>query len=327
MPKRSKLRRYFYGVIVLVIAAAAVFLMGPRTEVSTRITFEAASIGENIEAYLETREARFADIREGLQKKIVWAYPLSKAKTPISIVYIHGFSASSGEVRPLPDLVAERLGANLFYTRLTGHGRTGDAMGEATVEAWINDTAEALEIGRRLGERVIIMATSTGGSLDTWAAAQPRLINGVAGIINISPNYGINNPAARAMTWPWAKQLIELVEGKRRSFEPANELHRRYWTHEYPSAVALQVAEIVEIANNAEIHNIQVPALFIFSEDDKVVRPDKTRLIAETWGASTQIVLIDNSDDPNNHVIAGDARSPSTTADIADIITGWIEAL
>lgn len=327
MAKRSKLRRYFYGVIVLIIAAAAVFLLGPRTEVSTRITFEAASIGENIEAYLETREARFADIREGLQKKIVWAYPLSKAKTPISIVYIHGFSASSGEVRPLPDLVAERLGANLFYTRLTGHGRTGDAMGEATVEAWINDTAEALEIGRRLGERVIIMATSTGGSLDTWAAAQPRLINGVAGIVNISPNYGINNPAARAMTWPWAKQLIELVEGKRRSFEPANELHRRYWTHEYPSAVALQVAEIVELANDAEIHNIQVPALFIFSEDDKVVRPDKTRLIAETWGASTQIVLVGNSDDPNNHVIAGDARSPSTTADIADIITGWIEAL
>lgn len=327
MAKRSKLRRYFYGVIVLIIAAAAVFLLGPRTEVSTRITFEAASIGENIEAYLETREARFADIREGLQKKIVWAYPLSKAKTPISIVYIHGFSASSGEVRPLPDLVAERLGANLFYTRLTGHGRTGDAMGEATVEAWINDTAEALEIGRRLGERVIIMATSTGGSLDTWAAAQPRLINGVAGIVNISPNYGINNPAARAMTWPWAKQLIELVEGKRRSFEPANELHRLYWTHEYPSAVALQVAEIVELANDAEIHNIQVPALFIFSEDDKVVRPDKTRLIAETWGASTQIVLVDNSDDPNNHVIAGDARSPSTTADIADIITGWIEAL
>lgn len=327
MAKRSKLRRYFYGVIVLIIAAAAVFLLGPRTEVSTRITFEAASIGENIGAYLETREARFADIREGLQKKIVWAYPLSKAKTPISIVYIHGFSASSGEVRPLPDLVAERLGANLFYTRLTGHGRTGDAMGEATVEAWINDTAEALEIGRRLGERVIIMATSTGGSLDTWAAAQPRLINGVAGIVNISPNYGINNPAARAMTWPWAKQLIELVEGKRRSFEPANELHRLYWTHEYPSAVALQVAEIVELANDAEIHNIQVPALFIFSEDDKVVRPDKTRLIAETWGASTQIVLVDNSDDPNNHVIAGDARSPSTTADIADIITGWIEAL
>lgn len=327
MAKRSTARWVLYGVILLVIAAVVIFLMGPRTEVSTRITFDAAAIGEDIDGYLAAREARFSDIRDGLQKKIVWAYPLSKAKTPLSIVYIHGFSASSGEVRPLPDIVAQRLGANLFYARLTGHGRTGDAMGEATVQAWVNDMAEALEIGRRLGERVIVMAASTGGSLDTWAAAQPRLINGVAGIINISPNYGVNDPAAAVLTWPWAKQISELVAGKRRSFEPTNDLHRRFWTYEYPTAAVLPMAELVKLANAAEIHNIQVPALFIFSEKDKVVRPDKTRLIAETWGARTQIVLIENSDDPNNHVIAGDARSPSTTAEIADIATDWIKAL
>lgn len=327
MAKRSKARWVLYGVIIILIAAVAVFLAGPRTEVSTRITFDAASIGEDIEDYLTTREARFSDIREGLQKQIVWAYPLSKAKTPLSIVYVHGFSASLGEVRPLPDMVAERLGANLFYTRLAGHGRTGDAMGEATVEAWVNDMAEAIEIGRRLGERVIIMATSTGGSLDTWAAAQSRLINGVAGIVNISPNYGVNNAAAALLTWPWAKQIAELVAGKRRSFEPVNDLHRRFWTHEYPTAAALPMAELVKLANAAEIHNIQVPALFIFSEKDTVVRPDKTRQIADTWGASTQIVVIDDSDDPDNHVIVGDAKSPSTTANVADIVTEWIEAL
>lgn len=327
MAKRSKARWVLYGVIIVLIAAMAVFLAGPRTDVSTRITFDAATIGEDVEDYLAGREARFSDIREGLHKQIVWAYPLSKAKTPLSIVYIHGFSASLGEVRPLPDMVAERLGANLFYTRLTGHGRTGDAMGEATVEAWVNDMAEAIEIGRRLGERVIIMATSTGGSLDTWAAAQPRLINGVAGIVNISPNYGVNSPAAVALTWPWARQIAELVAGKRRSFEPANDLHRRYWTYEYPTVAALPMAELVKLANESEIHNIQVPALFIFSEKDTVVRPDKTKLIAETWGAQTQVVLVEDSDDPNNHVIAGDARSPSTTDEIADIVTDWIEAL
>ncbi|MCR9134827.1 MAG: lysophospholipase [Alphaproteobacteria bacterium] len=327
MTKRSKAKWILYGIIVLLVAAAVLFLMGPRTEVSTRITFDATTVGEDIEDYLASREARFTDIREGLQKQIVWAYPLSKAKTPLSIVYVHGFSASLGEVRPLPDMVAERLGANLFFTRLTGHGRTGDAMGEATVEAWINDMAEAIEIGRRLGERVIIMGTSTGGSLDTWAAAQPRLINGVAGIVNISPNYGVNDPAAAILTWPWARQIAELVVGERRSFEPVNDLHKRFWTHEYPTAAVLPMAELVKLTNAAEIHNIQVPALFIFSEKDTVVRPDKTREIAETWGARTQIVVIDNSEDPDNHVIAGDAKSPSTTGEIADIVTDWIEAL
>jgi esterase/lipase len=327
MAKRSRVRRIFYLVALLVIFAGGVFLMGPRTEVSTRIHFEAASIGEDIEAYLGEQEARFTDIRDGLQKQIVWAYPQSRAKTPLSIVYIHGFSASLGEVRPLTDIVAERLGANLYYARLAGHGRSGDAMGEATVEDWVNDMAEAVEIGRRLGERVIVMGTSTGGTLDTWAAAQPQLIQGVAGIVNISPNYGVNAAGSELLTMPWAKQIIELIQGKRRSFEPVNDLHRHNWTTEYPTVAVLPMAELVKLANEAEIHNIQVPALFIISENDTVVRPDITKTIAERWGAKTELVLIEGSDDPNNHVIAGDARSPSTTAEIADIITEWVKAL
>ena len=93
------------------------------------------------------------DIRPGLQKEIVWADPATKAKTPLAIVYIHGFSASKGEVRPLPDKVAAALGANLFYTRLTGHGQDGAAMANGSVNAWINDYAEAIAIGRAIGDR------------------------------------------------------------------------------------------------------------------------------------------------------------------------------
>jgi hypothetical protein len=67
----------------------------------------------------------------------------------------------------------ESLGANLYFARLKGHGRSGDAMLEGSVQGWIDDFAEAVAIGRRLGERVVIMATSTGASLATSAAAGP----------------------------------------------------------------------------------------------------------------------------------------------------------
>ena len=327
MAKPSKARWILIGLLVIIVAAGVVYMTGPRTEVSTRILFQADSIGDDIEAYLADSEAGVDDMREGLQKQVIWAYPLSKAKTPLSIIYIHGFSASSGETRPLPDIIAKELGANLFYTRLTGHGRSGEAMGEATVEDWVNDMAEALEIGRHLGERVIVMGTSTGGSLATWAAAQPVLINGVAGIINISPNYGVNNPAAPLLTMPWAKQIAELVEGKERSFTPRNDLHAQYWTTQYPTASVLPMAELVKLANEAEIHNIQVPALFIFSDNDTVVRPDATRALADRWGATTELVVINNSDDTDNHVIAGEALSPSSTQEIADFAVRWIKGL
>jgi esterase/lipase len=59
----------------------------------------------------------------------VWANP-DKTKTPCAIVYLHGFSATRQETAPLSDLVAAQLGAYLYYTRLAGHGRGGEAMAE-----------------------------------------------------------------------------------------------------------------------------------------------------------------------------------------------------
>ncbi|KZL20096.1 hypothetical protein PsAD2_01582 [Pseudovibrio axinellae] len=62
--------------------------------------------------------------------------------------------------------------ANLYYTRLTGHDRTGEALAEATLYDRINDLAEAVEIGRQIGEKIIIVSTSTGATLSAWLAMQ-----------------------------------------------------------------------------------------------------------------------------------------------------------
>ncbi|WP_419912376.1 alpha/beta hydrolase [Hoeflea sp.] len=327
MAKRSRLTRWFYGIVVLIILGAIVFYLGPRTEVSTSISFDPAAIGEDVEAYLARQEARFDDIRPGLNKQVVWAYPASRAKTPISLVYIHGFSASPGEIRPVMDIVAEDIGANLYYTRLVGHGRTGDAMAEATVDGWVNDVAEAIAIGRRLGERVILVGTSTGGTLTTWAATQPDLSADVAGIVNISPNYGIQAAGAGLLTIPWARQILGIVAGERRSFEPKNDLQRQNWTHEYPSEAVLPMAELVKLVQNADFSKITIPILFIFSENDTVVRPEMTKSVAGQWGADSEIVIINDSEDKDHHVLAGDAISPGTTQRTVDIIEDWIGKL
>lgn len=327
MAKRSRVTKILYAIVVLAVAGAVLFFMGPRTQVSTDISFDPSVIGEDVESYLSKTEAGFGDIRSGLGKHIVWAYPNSRARTPLSIVYVHGFSASPGEIRPVMDIVAKNLDANLFYTRLQGHGRSGEAMGEATVEGWINDIAEAITVGERIGEHVVLVGTSTGGTLATWTAAQPDLTKNVAGIVHISPNYGIQATGSQLLTYPWARQLLRLVEGKNRSFEPKNDLHRQYWTTEYRSEAVLPMAELVKLASDIDIEKITVPSLFIFSEHDKIVRPDLTRNIAQRWGADSEIVLIEDDEDDNHHVIAGDALSPSTTQQTADIITGWIKHL
>jgi hypothetical protein len=47
----------------------------------------------DLDAYLKQSEARFTDLRPNNEKAIVWADPSKKAKTPVSIIYLHGFSA------------------------------------------------------------------------------------------------------------------------------------------------------------------------------------------------------------------------------------------
>ncbi|MEX3009237.1 alpha/beta hydrolase [Hoeflea sp. TYP-13] len=327
MAKRSRLTRILYGLAVLIIAGAIAFFMGPRTPVSTEISFDAATIGEDVEAYLSEAEARFDDIRDGLNKHIVWAYPNSRAKTPLAIVYVHGFSASAGEIKPVMDIVAKDVGANLFYTRLKGHGRTGDAMAEATVAGWVDDIAEAIAVGRRIGEKVVLVGTSTGGTLITWAATQPDLSKDVVGIVNISPNFGPQAAGSQLLTIPWARQIVRLVEGERRSFEPKNDLVRQNWTHEYPSEAVLPMAELVKLTNEADFGKITIPALFVFSEKDQVVRPERTKVVEKRWGADSEVVLIEGDEDENHHVLAGNATSPSTTQQTANIITRWIQQL
>ena len=325
--KTSRTRIVLYLIGLLIIAGGVTYALGPRPVADTGIDFDEAALPDDLDAYLATSEARFADIRPDNQKQIVWAYPASHARTPLAIVYIHGFSASPGETRPLPDLVAEKLGANLYFARLRGHGRSGDAMLDGSVHGWVNDFAEAVAIGRRLGERVIVMATSTGASLATWVATQPDLMRNVAGLVQISPNYGVQAAGSSLLTMPWAETLVPLIAGQRRSFETSGDLHARFWTYDYPSLALLPMGSLVDLANAVDAAKITVPSLFIFSPLDKVIQPELVTAMAGRWGAPTEIVEVTDSNDPNNHVIAGDALSPDTTERLAAKAADWISKL
>jgi pimeloyl-ACP methyl ester carboxylesterase len=323
----GKGRRWMWAIIaVLLVAAigAAAFFAGPRVAVDTGLSFDPATMGEDVEAYLAGRERDVPNLRPDLAKEIVWAFPMSKARTPLAIVYVHGFSASSGEIRPVPDEIASRLDANLFFTRLTGHGQDGAAMATASVNAWINDYAEAIEIGRRLGERVVVVATSTGAGLATWAATRAELSEGVAALVLVSPNYRVRAAGARLLTGPWGGRIARLASGPERQFTPRNEAHGRLWTPRYPTEAILPMAALTKLAHDAPVEEIGIPAFFIYSAADRIVDADVTADIAARWGALADSLLIESSGDPQNHVIAGDALSPQTNELIIETTVDWL---
>ena len=320
-------RKIIIGVIVIAALIAAAYFLGPRVTTDTQVTFDASAIGDDPDAYLAAQEARFDDIRDGQAKGIVWAYPASKARTPLALVYVHGFSASRGETTPLTELIGAKLGANIYHTRLAGHGRTGEALATASVNAWVNDFAEAMAIGRRIGEQVVVISVSTGGGLAAWASLQPELATDLKGLVMISPNFQVKAGGAALLTGPWGAQLANLLIGAERSWKPRNEAHGRFWTTTYPTAALLPMAALTQLAREAPYEDAQVPALFVFADDDTVVDHSVTRDVAARWGAPHEMRVITESGDKDNHVIAGDALSPSTTEEFAEFISEWIEAL
>lgn len=318
---------WLIGAAVLVLALGVVaYFAGPRVAVDTTIRFDPATIGEDVEAYLAGRERDVPNLRDGVGKEIVWAFPTSKARTPLVIVYVHGFSASSGEIRPVPDEIAARLGANLYFTRLTGHGQDSAAMATGSVNAWIDDYAEAIEIGRRLGSRVVVVATSTGAGLATWAATQPELSEDIAALILVSPNYRIRAAGASLLTGPWGGQIARVASGAERQFTPRNEAHGRLWTPRYPTEAILPMAALTKLAHDAPVEEIGIPAFFVYSAADRIVDAEATADIAARWGALADSLLVEGSGDGQNHVIAGDALSPQTNALVIETVVNWLRA-
>lgn len=321
------LRKIMRALILLLAGGAMLYLVGPRTPVDTAITIDTAGIAADPETAIARREANVAGIRDGAAKQIIWAFPRSKARTPLAIVYVHGFSATAQETRPLPDLVARDLGANLFFTRLTGHGQSGEALAQATVNDWINDLAEALAVGKAIGEKVVVIATSTGGSLATWAAAQPDLARDMDALVLISPNYKVKAAGSFLLSQPWGLQFAEFLIGPERSYEPRNADHAKYWTTRYPTRALMPMAAAVDLANTVFPETIGVPALFIYAPGDAVVDQTATAEKAARWAAPHASIEVTYSADPSQHVIAGDVLSPNTTERLASDTATWIRGL
>lgn len=325
---RGLLRWIGWAALALAAALALWWFMAPREPVVTSVRFDAASIGPRVDDYLRQREAVFDDITPGTQKQVLWA-GAPEEQRDLSIVYLHGFSATARELSPVPERLAAALGANLVLTRLAGHGRPGSALAQASVEDWMLDVAEALEIGRRTGRRVVVMATSTGATLAALAARDPQMMQGVAGMILISPNFGINNPAAPLLTVPGARWLVPRLVGAERAFETRNADHARFWTARYPTVALLPMAAAVRAAWRADYSAVTVPALFWLSEADRVVRASRSLKIAERWGGPVEVRKITPGpgDDPNAHVIAGDILSPGQTEPAVEGMRAFIEGL
>lgn len=292
---------------------------------SAALERQSPRLPQDLDRYLAEQEHRFDDLVPGTQKKIVWAREPG-VQTELALVYVHGFSASRQETAPLAEVVAEQLQANLYYTRLTGHGRSGAAMLAGSVNAWLDDTYTAYEIGRRLGRKVVMMGVSTGATALTWLATRPD-VEGLRACVLISPNFAPADWTANILTWPGGLWLAERIIGKERCWQAENDLHEHYWTTRYPTAALVPMMRLVKGVRSLDLGRISIPVQVIYAPGDQVVNP---RAVVKTFAAigtpRKALVPFTRSEDPSQHLLAGDVLSPGTTVEVATIISAFIRS-
>lgn len=308
--------------------AAFLLLMGPMFPMKPQpssVEKEVAA-AEDLDLYLRQKESSIEGLKPDLAKLIIWRNPMSRDKTPISLIYLHGFSASRGEISPVMETLAREVGANLFFTRLKGHGlETGDALGDVNPQSWIEDAREALAIGRRLGERVVFVGLSTGATLALHLAVENAGASDIAGFVLISPNHDVSDGRAKFLSGPLGRVLARVALGREREFPVENDRHTYLWTSRYRSEAIASLMDLTNYVRTLDLSRITVPVLTLYTKKDTVV--DVALIESRHAEIGSKSKWLEELPGATRHEFAGHALAPEGVRPTVDRIEEFLKTL
>ncbi|MCM4158029.1 hypothetical protein [Gramella sp. AN32] len=236
-------------------------------------------------------------------------------KTEYSIIYLHGFAGSYRDGFPVNKNIADTLKANLFYARWAGHGLKPPHSLEnfGPDQAW-ESAKQALEIGTLIGEKVIIMSTSTGGTLAIdLAAAYPEK---VFALINLSPNLEDDMPGTFVLNSPWGYEIAKLISfGENKKIEHEQAIARKYWDTIYPSKALVDLQVLVETTMVPDTYKkVKCPVLTLFyrknfMEKDGHVEVSVYEDAYAFFSTPDSLKVLKPLPNPGTHFIGSDIKS------------------
>ena len=273
----------FRILLFLFLVFMFIYWAGPKSDnpvFSNKLKVLNISLGE-IELFLQNKEKRLP-VKPDNQSKIVWDNDSLKNKTEYCLLYLHGFSASGYEGFPTHVNFAAHFHANAYIPRLASHGLdVPEPLLDMTPDRLYESAKEALQIANILGKKVVIMSTSTGGTLSLKLAAEfPEMIQG---LIMLSPNIKINNPAAFLLSKPWGLQIGRRVAGGKYRYinENSEDKECQYWNCFYRMEATVYLQQLVEYTMDKKLFKqVNTPVFLGYYYKDEEHQDDVVRVDA-----------------------------------------------
>ena len=272
--------RFLKKLGIVLFLLIVIYFLGPQPatpKYSTQLP-SAPSGALQLEKYIADNEATHK-LKPDNEARIIWFNDSTKEKTEYAVVYLHGFSASQGEGDPVHKEFAKKFGCNLYLSRLTDHGvDTTVPLANFSAERLWNSALEAYAIGKQLGKKVILMSTSTGGTLALKLCAE---YTEIAANIMLSPNIAINDPNAWLLNNHWGLQIANLVTGKERVVDDTTALYAQYWNNRYSTKSLVQLEELLESTmKESTFQNVKQPSLLLYYFKDEDHQDDVVKVSA-----------------------------------------------
>jgi esterase/lipase len=306
-------------VILCFFALIVIYFLGPKP--SEPVLSEALSTVASIntlDAYITAMEAPYK-IKPNNEAKIIWA-DSSKSQTEYAIVYLHGFSASQMEGDPVHQNIAKQFNCNLYLARLAEHGiDTTEDLVNLTADQYWESAKLAYAIGKQIGKKVILMSTSTGGTLALQlAATYPE----IAGLILYSPNIEVFNPSAPLLDNPWGLQIGRAVlKSNYVDIKYKDSAYPKYWNSHYRIEGVVALQNLLEATmTEATFKKIHQPTLALYyykdeAHQDNVVKVSAIQKMMQQIATPGNLKMEMAIPNAGNHVIA----SPIVSKDIVSV--------
>lgn len=306
-------------VILSILALFVIYFLGPQPpKPELNNVLPAVASIDALDSYITAMEAPHK-IKPNNQAKIIWA-DSSKAQTEYALVYLHGFSASQMEGDPVHQNIAKQFNCNLYLARLAEHGidTTEDLMNLTADQYW-ESAKLAYAIGKQIGKKVILMSTSTGGTLALQlASVYPE----IAGLILYSPNIEVFNPSAPLLDNPWGLQIGRAVlKSNYVDIKYKDSAYPKYWNSHYRIEGVVALQNLLEATmTEATFKKIHQPTLALYyykdeAHQDNVVKVKAIQKMMQQIATPANLKMEMAIPNAGNHVIA----SPIVSNDIVSV--------
>ena len=320
------MKKRYWVILVLVLGITVTYFSGPvpDTPVYSEKLPKLPSNLSALETYINKGEDSLP-VRKDNQARIVWQN--KPVQTEYSIVYLHGFAGSYRDGYPVNKNIADSLHANLYLSRWAGHGLKPPAsLNNFNGENSWESAKEAMVIGNRIGEKVIIMSTSTGGTLALKLAA--TYPDKIYALINLSPNMEDDQPGTFVLNSPWGYEIANLISfGKNKKIEHEQAIAKQYWDTIYPSRALVDLQVLVETTMVPEtFRDINIPVLTLYYhknllEEDEHVEISMYEDAYELFSTPDSLKSLKALKNPGTHFIGSDIKSKDIESVEEEILT------